>query len=111
MAGPVTYGEAAALPFPDALMRWQELEQRDRTAGCDGEDVSPLTVDEHLELLALAQVIVSRFQQDQQVVRAMTAGASWEQVSAALGHAERRHRPVHPARVDDPQSRPMLSSG
>ncbi len=90
MAGPVTYAEAAALPLSDVVMRWQELEQRDRTAGCDGEDTPPLTVDEHLELLALGQVISRHFTQSRRVDRAMIAGASWMQIHAALGQPGQR---------------------
>jgi hypothetical protein len=78
--------QAAGLPFPDALMRWQELERRDIIAGCDGEDAEPLTMDEYLELLALGEVCARHFMQDSRIRRAVTAGASWDEIRAALGH-------------------------
>ena len=84
MTRPVTYEQAAALPFPDVLMRWQELEQRDIISGCDGEDAPPLTMDEYLELLALGEVCARHFMQASRIQRAVTAGASWGEIRAAL---------------------------
>lgn len=89
MTRPVTYEQAAALPFPDVLMRWQELEQRDITAGCDGEDAPPLTIDEYLELLALGEVCARHFMQAGRIQRAVTAGASWGEIRAATGQTTR----------------------
>ena len=82
---PGTYGDAASISFPDALMRWQELDRRDRVAGADGEDAPPLTVPEHLELLALGEVLVRHFRHPSIVQRALTAGATWQQVADATG--------------------------
>ena len=82
---PVTYDEAAAIPLPDALMRWQVLDMRDRVAGADGEDAPPLTADEYLEMLALGEVLARHFRPPAVIRRALTAGATWQQVAAAAG--------------------------
>ena len=82
---PVTYDDAAAMPGPDALMRWQELDRRDRTAGADGEDAPPLTVDEYLELLALGEALARHFRPVAVIRRAMTAGATPQQIADACG--------------------------
>jgi hypothetical protein len=98
---PVTYNEACEVPWPDVLMRWQELEQRDAMASAiatlqaRGEwsddrslnpaDYPPLTVAEHLELLALGEVAARRFRHPAAVHQAVLAGATWEQIAAATG--------------------------
>ena len=82
---PVTYSDAAAMAFPDVLMRWQELDWRDRTAGADGEDARPLTVAERLELVACGEVLARHFRHPAIIRRAVTAGATWQQVAAAMG--------------------------
>ena len=81
----VTYSDAAAVPLPDALMRWQQLDRRDRVAGADGEDAPPLIVAKYLELLALGEVLARHFRPPSIVCRALTAGATWQQVADATG--------------------------
>lgn len=81
MAGPVTYGEAVGLPYPDVLMRWQQLAVR---ATSDLED-DRLTVAEFLELLSLGEVMARRLRHPSIVERALEAGATWPQVADATG--------------------------
>ncbi len=87
MTRPVTYGEAAGIPWADALMRWQELAARDeRARAAAGQaDCPPLTVAEHRELLALREVLARRFQDPPAVQRALAAGVTWQQVADAAG--------------------------
>jgi hypothetical protein len=98
---PVTYDEALEVSWPDLLMRWQALNDRDSiaraiaTLQARGEwnddhslnpaDYPPLTVDEHLELIALAEVAARRFRHPAYVHDAVLAGATWEQIAAAAG--------------------------
>jgi hypothetical protein len=98
---PVTYNEACEVPWPDVLMRWQELEQRDAMAraiatlqarddwhddrSIDPADYPPLTVAEHLELLALGEVAARRFRHPAAVHEAVLAGAPWSQIADATG--------------------------
>ena len=45
----------------------------------------PLTVAEHLEVLALGERIARYYRHPSQVDKAVKAGASWEQIAAATG--------------------------
>ncbi len=81
MAGPVTYGEAVGLPYPDVLMRWQQLAVR---ATSDRED-DVLTAAECLELLSLGEVMARRLRHPSVVQCALQAGATWDQVADATG--------------------------
>jgi hypothetical protein len=101
VTGPVTYGDAADLPFTDVLNRWQALEQRDAMAraiatlqargewhddrSLDPADYPPLTVAEHLQLIALGEVAARRFRHPAAVHQAVLAGATWEQIADAAG--------------------------
>jgi hypothetical protein len=101
MTRPTTYDEACVIPWPDLLMRWQELEQRDVMAraiatlqargewnndrSLDPADYPPLTVAEHLELLALGEVAARRFRHPAAVHQAVLAGATWPRIAAAIG--------------------------
>jgi len=101
MTGRTTYDEAAEMSFTDVLNRWQALEQRDVMAraiaslqargewnddrSLDPADYPPLTVAEHLELLAFGEVAARRFRHPAAVHQAVLAGATWEQVAAATG--------------------------
>ena len=98
---PVTYDEACLLPWTDVLMRWQELEQRDAMArsiaalqargarnadrSLDPADYPPLSVAEHLELLALGEAAARRLRHPAAVHHAVLAGATWEQIADAAG--------------------------
>jgi hypothetical protein len=101
MTGPATYDEASAMPWPDVLNRYQALNDRDSMAraiaalhargewgddrGIDPEDYPPLTAAEHLEMIALGEVMARYYRHPAQVHHALMAGATWEQIAAATG--------------------------
>ena len=74
---PITYSAASEVPFPDVLNRYQALDQRDQTAraiatlqargewgddrSLNPEDYPPLTAAEHLEVLALGEVMARHY--------------------------------------------------
>jgi hypothetical protein len=101
---PVTYLQAAAVPVTEALMRYQLLARRDllsKTAARarprgrrrqGGAGSEPLTVLEHLELLALGEHLARHFRHPVQVHRAVQAGAIWPQIAAALGETSLQAR-------------------
>ncbi len=96
-----TYDEASAMPWPGVLNRYQALTDRDAMARAIAtlqargdwnedrslrpEDYPPLTADEHLELIALGQVMARHYRHPAQVHHAVLAGAAWEQIAAATG--------------------------
>ena len=96
-----TYDEASDRPFTDVLNRYQALNDRDMmsrsiaTLQARGEwnddrslnpaDYPPLTVAEHLELIALGEVMARHYRHPAQVHHAVVAGATWEQIAAAGG--------------------------
>ena len=98
---PVAYVEACEVSWPDVLMRWQALNDRDAMAGAitalkargewngdrtlNPDDYPPLTVDERLELIALGEVAARRFRHPGHVHNAVLAGASWERIAGAAG--------------------------
>ena len=85
MTGPTTYSEAAGMAWQDALMRWQELAIRDSITTAGRPESAALAVAEHLELLALAEVLARHFRHPAPVRRALAAGATWQQVADATG--------------------------
>ena len=103
MTGPQTYREASDGNLPDQIGRYEELSYRDLTARSiailkargewtderarvlDPGKYPPLTVAEHLEVLALGERIARYYQHPSQVDKAVKAGASWEQIAAATG--------------------------
>jgi hypothetical protein len=95
----------------DARERFEELAVRDVSArafmavaargdydprihGSAGSE--PLTVTEHLELLAAGELLARYYRHPAHAHRALQAGATWEQVAAATGrdkaHARRDYR-------------------
>ena len=96
-----TYDEASAMPFTDVLNRYQVLDTRDMMSrsiaalkargewnddrSLDPDDYPPLTAAEHLEMLALGQVIAQYYRHPSQVHHPVLAGATWEQIAAATG--------------------------
>jgi hypothetical protein len=101
MTGPVTYNEASSGSLPDQIARYHELSERDLMAGAiatlkargtyqpnehvNEERFPPLTVAEHLEMLALGEVIARYYRHPSQVDKALKAGATWPQIAAATG--------------------------
>jgi hypothetical protein len=114
---PVTYNEACEVPWPDVLMRWQELEGRDAMAraiatlqargdwhddrSLDPADYPPLTIDEHLELIALGEVAARRFRHPAAVHQAVLAGATWPRIAAAAGADPDQARQAYRAWVQE----------
>ena len=108
MTGRITYDEASGIPFPDVLNRYQALNDRDTmaraiaTLHARGEwnddrslnlgDYPPLTLAEHLEMLALGEVLARHFAHPAHVHHAVMAEATWEQIAAAAGGDPRRAR-------------------
>ncbi len=98
---PVTYHEASTRSITDQIDRYQVLAQHDALAGAiaigkargtyepnqhvNEEKFPPLTVAEHLEILALGERIARYYRHPSQVDKAVKAGASWDQIAAATG--------------------------
>jgi hypothetical protein len=101
VTGPTTYNEASEMQCPHVLSRYQALDQRDSMAraiatlqvrgewnddrSLNPEDYPPLTTAERLELIALGEVMARHYRHPAQVHHAVTAGATWEQITAATG--------------------------
>lgn len=99
---PITYHDASRdyRSMIDASERFDELTLRDLSAQAEtalkarGQfdpdkhgpgGVQPLAAREHLELLAVAEVLARRYRHPVHLHRALTAGATWEEVAAAAG--------------------------
>ncbi len=101
MTAPATYDEASGMPWADVLNRYQALNDRDAMAraiadlqarrewnadrSIKPEDYPPLTAAEHLELLALGEVMARHYRHPALVHHAVIAGATWDQIAAATG--------------------------
>jgi hypothetical protein len=101
-AHPVTYHEASGGNITDQMNRYRELATHDRMARAiatlnargtyttprehvNEEKFPPLTVAEHLEMLALGERIARYYRYPAQVDQAVRAGATWDQIAAATG--------------------------
>ena len=98
---PVTYNEASGGNIADQVDRYRELAEHDtmvrsiailKARGTyepnehvNEEKFPPLTVAEHLEMLALGERIARYYRHPAQVDGAVRAGATWAQVAAAAG--------------------------
>jgi hypothetical protein len=92
----------------DARERFEELAVRDVSARAftavvargdydprvhgDAGGSGPLTVTEHLELLAAGELLARYYRHPAHAHRALQAGATWEQVAAATGRGEAQAR-------------------
>lgn len=101
MTGLVTYGEACVMSFSDVLNRYQALEHRDTIArsiailqargqwnndrSLNPDDYPAFTLAEHLEVIALGEVIARHYRHPSQVHHAVLSGATWAQIAAAAG--------------------------
>jgi hypothetical protein len=101
VTGPATYSEASEIPFPDVVNRYQALNYRDAMAraiatlqargqwnddrSLNPEDYPALTAAEHLELIALGEVMARHYRHPAQVHHAVLAGATWDQIAVATG--------------------------
>ena len=92
----------------DARERFEELTNRDLMARAhatlkargtydphkhgDAEKYQPLTTDEHLEILAVGEMLARYYRHPALVHQTVVAGASWSQVAAATGSEEAKAR-------------------
>jgi hypothetical protein len=99
VTGPQTYQEAMDLGLRAQIDRYEELTDRDLMARSiaglqargeydadkhpDPAGYQPLTVAEHLEMLALGEAIAFYYRHPAGVDHAVRAGATWEQIAAA----------------------------
>ena len=113
---PVTYDRLAGGNIADQQDRHWQLALRDAMARAhatlrargtydpqqhgDTDKYAPLTADEHLEVLALGEVLARHYRHPTQVDRALQAGASWAQVAAATGADEATARREYRAWAD-----------
>jgi len=108
-ARPVTYRQVTGngRTWLDARDRWEELDQRHHLARARaslkarGEydpakhgtrEYEPLTLHEHLEVLASGEAVARVYRHPYQVHHALEAGATWEQVAEATGTDEAKVR-------------------
>jgi hypothetical protein len=78
----------------------------DSSLHSDPQKYPPLTVAEHLEVLALGELIAGFYRHPAHVRLALAAGATWHQVAAATGTDEEQVRHAYQgwvANQDDPQ--------
>lgn len=104
-ARPVSYYDrtSSGRTWLDARDRYDELTQRDLSARAratlvargeyDPEkhgpsDPEPLTLSEHLEVLADGETVSRVYRHPVQVARAVQAGATWQQIAEATGSNE-----------------------
>jgi hypothetical protein len=101
VTGPTTYDEAGSGSIVGQMDRYRELAQHDALAGAiasgkargtyvpnehvNEQKYPPLTVAEHLEMIALGERIARYYRHPAQVHRAVMAGATWQQIAAATG--------------------------
>jgi hypothetical protein len=71
-----------------ALMALVERGEYDPRTHGDAGGSEPLTVTEHLELLAAGELLARYYRHPAHVHRALQAGAIWAQVAAATGRGE-----------------------
>jgi hypothetical protein len=110
-ARPITCNQAADGSLADQIDRYRELADHDTMARSiailkargtyqPSEHVNedrfpPLTVAEHLEMLALGERIARYYRHPSQVHQAARAGATWEQIAAATGTTQATARAAH----------------
>jgi hypothetical protein len=98
---PLTYHEASTGNIVDQIDRYRDLAQHEALAGAiaigkargtyepnqyvNDEKYPPLTMAEHLEMLALGERIARYYRHPSQVDKAVKAGATWRQIAAATG--------------------------
>src|SRR5260370_30483784 len=111
MSGPTTYNKASTGNIVDQLARYRVLAEHDALAGSiaalkargtfkpnehvNEQKFPPLTVIEHLEMLALGERIARYYRHPSQVDRAVRAGASWRQIADATGTTQEAARAAY----------------
>jgi hypothetical protein len=105
---PVTYRAAGEENFAYQRDHFDELSNRDLSARAiatlkargeydiarhsDAAKYPPLSVDEHLELLARGEVLARHYRHPAHVHHAVEAGATWQQIADARGTSEEQAR-------------------
>jgi hypothetical protein len=87
-----------------ATTRYDDLRMRDALAAMgEGGDVSPLSREESLELLALSEVVIRKagYGRQAMVRSARAAGASWTQIGTALGSSKQAAWEAHHRWIED----------
>ena len=113
MTGPMTYDEAATMPLAEVINLHQALNDRDAMAraiatlqargrrsadrSLNPADYPPLTLAEHLEMLALGEALARHYRHPVLVHYAVVAGATWQQIAAATGGDPDRARRAYRA--------------
>jgi hypothetical protein len=64
----------------------------DPSKHADADSYQPLSVDEHLEVLAIGEVLARHYRHPAYVDEAVKAGASWAQIAEAIGSDEAQAR-------------------
>jgi hypothetical protein len=111
VSGPTTYDEASGGNIADQMTRYRQLAEHDALAGAvaigkargsyvpnqhvNEEKFPPLTVAEHLEMIALGENLARYYRHPSQVDTAVRAGASWDQIAAAAGTTEAEARAAY----------------
>ena len=111
MSGPITSDEASGGNIVDQMARYRQLAEHDALAGAiamgkargtyvpskhvNEAKFPPLTVAEHLELLALGERIARYYRHPSQVDKAARAGATWDQIAAATGNTAEAARAAY----------------
>ena len=106
-----TYQSVSDGSIASQITRFNELATRDSLAGAialkksrgeyrpneyvNEQKFPPLTVAEHLEMLALGERIASYYRHPSLVHSAVQAGASWDQVAAAIGRTTEATRTAY----------------
>jgi hypothetical protein len=107
---PITYSQAQDA-YPSTIQareRFDELTNRDLSARAyatlkargsydparhgDADRHQPLTASEHLELLAIGEVLARHYRHPALVHQAVEAGATWSQIADAVGSGETQVR-------------------
>ena len=108
-ARPVTHWDVTSngRTWLDARDRYDELTQRDLSARArailvargeydpekhGSSDPAPLTLDEHLEVLANGEAVARVYRHPVQLDHAVKAGATWQQIADATGTSEDKAR-------------------
>lgn len=86
-----------------ATTRYDELRMREALASVSDDGGDALTRDETLELLALSEVVIRKagYGRQPMVRSARAAGASWNQIGAALGTSKQAAWETHNRWIED----------
>ena len=84
MPQPTRYERTAAMRWPDLVMNWQALTARQARSKIRADD-RQMSITDHLDLLALGEVLARRLRNQGTVHAAIMAGAQWAELADATG--------------------------